>query len=726
MKKAELAEKVQLVVHSKSKAKSQTFQNMDEPEDGSSFQDDLIMGETHKTNFFLSLYGTNKSEGCDVITGAIDSRQTTACRMVLKGIGMEGHSEPLLDYCNDDDNRLEMIFQSLVVLGKCSGVRTKKEKVYQLITYLLNAMTDGESALLVIDDTQNILLPLMEQTRVISHMEEQKEKLLQVILLGHNKHIECLHSSWLKQANQRIPLRGQFDKIKVDEIGKNIENRLTRDGFAKGISFSKEALTFIRNNSSGISCMANLMLDNVHLSLHDKKPIVKNQEIVEVTVKNVISSRKEPGGKPMLKSKSFKEIFLTGIGILIIIIVVGVVIHLSTRNRSVEEEIKPVNTSTGILYTEKTFTNIQDIFKITRDDFDSEIEFRKNQQEAVSTFNNNVVQHSPNYHAATATLSMVGFDNKTGKLPLSINWNLRTDLLDREGYINIPGDKAEMLLEEGEQKLVYVYLDIVEGALVISKIVLLGLEEEMVVSFWPGGKVKYDSVSGMEFVWIPGGSFTLGSSAGDEDSLSSEKPAHDVLIKGFWMGKYEVTQAQWERIMGQDYLKSNNKQDTSNYPVMAVNKEFLVRLNRSAKADGYRLPSEAEWEYAAKAGSNGKYCFGDDTSKLVEYAWYSENSGGTVHPVGQLKPNKWGLYDMHGNVSELCKDSWHSNYDNAPIDGRVWKGGHETAKVVRGGGIKDPPIFLRSTSRSVFDSGSDPQFHQSGGFRLVRTGGFID
>ncbi len=743
-----------------------------------------------KTNFFLSLFGTNKSEGCEVVAGAIDQKQTTECHMVLKGSDTETHSGPLLDHCNYDDNRFKLILQNLAILGKCSEELIKKEKVYLLITFLLNAMTNGESALLVIDDTQNVLLPLVDQTRILCRMEAQKEKLLQVVILGRKKYIQCLHSSQLKQAYHRIPVRQQSGRIKVDKIGKNIENRLTRDGCTNGISFSKEALSFIRNNSSGISCMANLMLDNVGLSLHNKKAIEKNEEIVELTVKKFMSPKKKAEGeekqfvkvkpekKSLFKSKNLKEIFFTGVdilavevkkfmsskkkaegeekqfvkekpekkslfksksskkillpgfGILAIIIIAGVIINLPHRTqRSVEEDIKSVNTSTGLLYTENSVTNIQDIFKITRDDFDSEIEFRKNQKEAVNVFNNNVEQHDPDYQVATATLSMAGINNKSGKLLLSINWNLWTTQLDREGYINIPGDKAEALLKEWEQKPVYVYLDIVEDALRISKIVLLGLEEEMVVSFWPGGTVKYDSMSGMQFVWIPGRSFTQGSSDEDEDSLGSEKPAHDVFMNGFWMGKYEVTQAQWERIMGQDNLKFNNEQSTQgtiNYPVMAFNEEFLLRLNERANGDIYRLPSEAEWEYAARSGSNGKYCFGDDKSKLEEYAWYSKNSGGTVHQVGQLKPNKWGLYDMHGNVSELCEDTWHSNYDNAPIDGGVWKGGHETAKVVRGGGIEDPPVFLRSTSRSVSDSGGDPQFYHSSGFRLVRSGGFLD
>ncbi len=423
--------------------------------------------------------------------------------------------------------------------------------------------------------------------------------------------------------------------------------------------------------------------------------------------------------------KSFRKMYLIGFAILIIVIT-GVI--LSSRGRSTKDGFVPIPTSSALAYAKSGLPGIKDVLSIQRKDFDSELKFRKRQQQAVGTFNNAVRQLNPDYQAATATLSLGDFDAKSGKLPISINWKLWTNQLDREGYITIPNDKAKTLLKEGKQKPIYAYLDIVEDTLKISKIALIGLEEEMTVSFWPAGTVRNDPTTGMQFTWIPGRSFTMGDSPKDGDNLGPDLASHEVYLNGFWMGKYEVTQAQWERIMGKNNSTTNNKQstqDTSNLPVTTFNDEFLVRLNKRTNGNGYRRPSEAEWEYAARANSSGEYGFGDDISKLKEYAWFSQNSGGTVHPVGQLKPNKWGLYDMHGNAWELCADNWHANYQNAPIDGSAWKGGNKSSKVIRGGGIEDSPNFLRCASRSVSNNGSDNQSRRLG-FRLVRSGGFID
>jgi formylglycine-generating enzyme required for sulfatase activity len=140
--------------------------------------------------------------------------------------------------------------------------------------------------------------------------------------------------------------------------------------------------------------------------------------------------------------------------------------------------------------------------------------------------------------------------------------------------------------------------------------------------------------------------------------------------------------------------------------------EFIKRLN-GKEGKTYRLPTEAEWEYACCAGSTSRYCFGDDIGKLSEYAWYDKNSGGRTHPVGTKKPNDWGLYDMHGNVWEWCED-WYSDYSSGKVTNPV---GPESGsgRVYRGGGWDDYARGCRSASRD----GDVPADRNDGiGFRL--------
>lgn len=197
---------------------------------------------------------------------------------------------------------------------------------------------------------------------------------------------------------------------------------------------------------------------------------------------------------------------------------------------------------------------------------------------------------------------------------------------------------------------------------------------------------------GMEFILIPAGEFQMGS----EDGYDNEKPVHLVrIIKPFYLGKYQVTQGQWQAVMGNNpsYFKGD-----PNRPVEMVSWEdtqaFLQRLNEREKGKEHRLPTEAEWEYAARAGSTGAYCFGDDVKQLHEYAWYGANAQGTTHSVGQLKPNAWGLYDIHGNVWEWCHDGLRT-YTSASVSDPfgpttagahcVFRGGHwgDDARIVR-------------------------------------------
>jgi formylglycine-generating enzyme required for sulfatase activity len=201
----------------------------------------------------------------------------------------------------------------------------------------------------------------------------------------------------------------------------------------------------------------------------------------------------------------------------------------------------------------------------------------------------------------------------------------------------------------------------------------------------------------LEMIKIPAGSYLMGS---DEDD--SEKPQHQVNLQEFYVGKYPVTQEQYQAIMGTNPSKFK---DNPKNPVECVSwddaQEFCQKLSEKTGRK-YRLSSEAEWEYACRAGTQTRYYFGDDEKQLGEYAWYSENSRTKTHPVGQKKPNNWGLFDMSGNVWEWCEDGWHNNYQNAPTDGSSWNDNHSQTKlrVLRGGSWVNYPRSCRSALRN--------------------------
>ena len=204
----------------------------------------------------------------------------------------------------------------------------------------------------------------------------------------------------------------------------------------------------------------------------------------------------------------------------------------------------------------------------------------------------------------------------------------------------------------------------------------------------------------MEFVLIQPGEFDMGSPANETGRYDDEGPVHHVTIsEAFYLGKYEVTQEQWHEVIG--YNPSYFKGD--DLPVENVSwddvQEFIKKLNNKENTHKYRLPSEAEWEYAARAGTTTRYSFGDDDSELGEYAWYSENSGDRTHTVGKKGANPWGLYDVHGNVWEWVQDTWHDTYNGAPIDGSAWEDGVSAARVFRGGGWLNITRVCQSAGR---------------------------
>jgi len=217
----------------------------------------------------------------------------------------------------------------------------------------------------------------------------------------------------------------------------------------------------------------------------------------------------------------------------------------------------------------------------------------------------------------------------------------------------------------------------------------------------------------MKFALIPEGKFVMGS-----EEFEWSKPVHTVKIRTpFYLGIYPVTQREWKAIMGNNPSQFNG----NDLPVESVSwnevQDFIKKLNEKEGTNKYRLPTEAEWEYAARAGTTTRYFFGDDDSKLVEYAWYSENSGNKTHPVGKKKANPWGLYDVHGNVWEWVQDEWHDTYNGAPNDGSAWEDGVSASGVARGGSWHVYARYCRLASRHGNDPGDRDRIL---GFRLLR------
>ncbi|MGK6353332.1 formylglycine-generating enzyme family protein [Parapedobacter sp. DT-150] len=257
---------------------------------------------------------------------------------------------------------------------------------------------------------------------------------------------------------------------------------------------------------------------------------------------------------------------------------------------------------------------------------------------------------------------------------------------------------------------------------------------------------------------IPAGEYRMGSEAGNAD----EKPVHQVKVDPFWMGTYEVTWDVYEPFVYKDFERSRSggtipaevdavTRPTKPYldmtfgmgkeghPALAMTQYNAIQFCKWLYVRTgvfYRLPTEAEWEYACRAGSTSAYSFGDDASAVGDYAWYRANSEGETHPVGQLKPNAWGLYDMHGNVAEWTYDQYiadfYQQFEGTVAENPVAVPEKLYPHSVRGGSFEDDADYLRSASRLPSDPSwkqLDPQIPKSNwwfpeapfvGIRLVR------
>ncbi|MBT9312545.1 SUMF1/EgtB/PvdO family nonheme iron enzyme [Leptothoe kymatousa] len=215
----------------------------------------------------------------------------------------------------------------------------------------------------------------------------------------------------------------------------------------------------------------------------------------------------------------------------------------------------------------------------------------------------------------------------------------------------------------------------------------------------------------LELVHIPGGTFLMGSPEGERDE--NEQPQHQVKVPEFWMGKYPVTQTQYRAVIGENPSRFKG----GDRPVESVSWNDAIQFCSQAsqkRGEVIRLPSEAEWEYACRAGTTTPYSFGETLKK--EQANYRGGLGETSF-VGAYPANQWGLYDMHGNVWEWCQDTWHGNYKGAPNDGSAWEDREDdSSRAIRGGSWINAPWVCRSAVRYVIT----PDFRDSYfGFRVV-------
>jgi formylglycine-generating enzyme required for sulfatase activity len=256
-------------------------------------------------------------------------------------------------------------------------------------------------------------------------------------------------------------------------------------------------------------------------------------------------------------------------------------------------------------------------------------------------------------------------------------------------------------------------------------ITLLTVEQERVRVANPGSDFKECANGCPVMIVIPGGNFTMGSPENEPDRISSEGPPHEVTIaKPFALSKFEVTFEEWDACVAAAACpRAPDGWGRGTMPAINVSwvdaKQYVGWLSQLTGKE-YRLPTEAEWEYAARAGADTRYSWSDDIGMGNANCYECGSQWGLqTAPVGSFKPNRFGLYDMHGNVWEWVEDTWHRDYDGAPTDGSAWlRGGDPSFRIVRGGSWRNESELVRAAVR--FRRHVRVRFDTLG-FRVART-----
>ncbi|MBF0379576.1 MAG: SUMF1/EgtB/PvdO family nonheme iron enzyme [Magnetococcales bacterium] len=346
-----------------------------------------------------------------------------------------------------------------------------------------------------------------------------------------------------------------------------------------------------------------------------------------------------------------------------------------------------------------------------RDPFESWSDYNNRLNSFYRTLNKNAGK--PGYEVAVATLDSKLYNSETMIFPVKLAVKPWAKNLLRElgyTYLQISGENARKLFKLGKKHRIYAHLN---RSNILKYVFLYDGKRKLLLKtkhITRAGERWKDPGSGINFVWVPKGCFYMGSKKGDQD----EQPLHKVCVDGFWIGKYEVSLREWNKV-----LDSNiPKQKLDNFPVVRVSlgkvNRFINKMNTS-KSNRFRLPTEAEWEYACRsAGKNELFAGGANINAV---AWYFNNSKGSRQPVGMKKANKLGIHDMSGNVWEWVQDSYSKTaYSNHSLNNPVNNFGSNT-HVIRGGSMKYDANSARCASR----------FHQPAksisdnvGFRIIR------